>query len=198
MLEVRRIVNHIFTSNTYLLYDECYSYCWLIDIGDFDRVADAVPEEVQVRGVFLTHTHFDHIYGINALHRAYPECRVYTTEYGVVALYDEKKNFSKYHELPFVYEGTEVIVLNDDESIELYPEISMKVYATPGHCPSCLTYIVGNWVFTGDSYIPDVKVVTKLPGGDRILAKQSLDKILKLTEGKVVCAGHGEEIKMIL
>lgn len=36
MLEVRSIVNHIFTSNTYLLYDECYSYFWTIDIGDFD------------------------------------------------------------------------------------------------------------------------------------------------------------------
>jgi glyoxylase-like metal-dependent hydrolase (beta-lactamase superfamily II) len=198
MLEVRRIVNHIFNSNTYLLYDECYSYCWLIDIGDFDRVADAILVEVPVRGVFLTHTHFDHIYGLNALHRAYPECRVYTTEYGKVALYDEKKNFSKYHESPFVYEGIDVIVLSDEESIELYPGISMKVYATPGHCQSCLTYVVGNWVFTGDSYIPDVKVVTKLPGGDRILVKQSLDKILKLAEGKVVCAGHGEEIIMIL
>lgn len=198
MLEVRRIVNNIFTSNTYLLFDVNYSYCWLIDIGDFDRVADAIPEEVQVRGVFLTHTHFDHVYGINALHRAYPECRVYTAEYGKVALYDEKKNFSKYHEAPFVYEGEDVKVLSDDDCVELFPGISIKVYATPGHCPSCLTYVVGNWVFTGDSYIPDVKVVTKLPGGDRLLAKQSLDKIFELAEGKVVCAGHGEEMKMIL
>ena len=92
----------------------------------------------------MTHSLYDHIYGINALHRAYPECRVYTTEYGVVALYDEKKIISKYHELPFVYEGTEVIVLNDDESIELYPGIGMKVYSTPVHCPSRLIYIVGN------------------------------------------------------
>ena len=148
--------------------------------------------------MFLTHSHFDHIYGINALHRAYLECRVYTAEYGKVALYDEKKNFSKYHESPFVYEGEDVLVFNDEESIELYPGINMKVYATPGHCSSCLTYVVGNWVFTGDSYIPDVKVVTKLSGGDCVSAKQSQDKILKLAEGKVVCAGHGQEIKMIL
>ena len=45
---------------------------------------------------------------INALHRAYPDCRVYTSEYGKVALFDENKNFSKYHESPFVYEGTDV------------------------------------------------------------------------------------------
>lgn len=198
MLEVRRIVNNIFTSNTYLLYDECYPYCWLIDIGDFNRVADVIPVGVQVRGVFLTHTHFDHIYGINALHRAYPECRVYTAEYGKVALYDEKKNFSKYHEAPFVYESEEVKVLNDDEGVELFPGTSMRVYATPGHCPSCLTYVVGNWVFTGDSYIPGVKVVTKLPGGDRLLAKQSINRIMKLAEGKVVCPGHGEEIKYFI
>ena len=192
MLGVRRIVNNIFTSNTYLLYDERYPYCWLIDIGGFDKIADAIPVGVQVRGVFLTHTHFDHIYGINTLHRAYPDCRVYTSEYGKIALYDEKKNFSKYHEASLVYQGENVKVLHDEECVELFPGISIKVYATPGHCHSCLTYVVGNWVFTGDSYIPGVKVVTKLPGGDRLLAKRSVDKILKLAEGKVVCAGHGE------
>lgn len=195
MLKVKKIINNIFSSNTYLLFDDNYFYCWLIDIGDFNKVADAIPVGVQVRGVFLTHTHFDHVYGINALHRAYPDCRVYTSEYGKVALFDEKKNFSKYHEAPFVYEGTDVLVVNEGNCVELYPETSMKVYSTPGHCPSCLTYVAGNWVFTGDSYIPDVKVVTKLPGGDRIIAKQSLDKILQLAEGKVVCAGHGHRIK---
>lgn len=194
MLQVKQIVNQIFTSNMYVLFDDTYDYCWLIDIGDFNKVADAIPTGVEIKGVFLTHTHFDHTYGVNALHRAFPNCCVYTAEYGKAALYDEKKNFSKYHEAPFIYEGTDVEVLQDNGIIELYPELFMTVIATPGHCPSCLTYVLNDWIFTGDSYIPNVKVVTKLPNGDKLQAKQSIDKILQMAQGKVICPGHGEMI----
>lgn len=65
MLQVKQIVNSIFTSNTYVLFDDDYDYCWLVDIGDFNKVADVLPPGVEIRGVFLTHSHFDHIYGLN-------------------------------------------------------------------------------------------------------------------------------------
>ncbi len=192
MLQVKRIVNDIFTSNTYIVWDDEYDYCWLVDIGDFQKVTDVLPPGIEVRGLLLTHTHFDHTYGINALHEAYPECRVYTAEYGKIALYDDKKNFSKYHEASFTYNGNDVEVLNDGEQIEIYPRTFLTAYATLGHCPSCLTYVVGNWIFTGDAYIPGVKVVTKLPMGNRKLAEESRERIKSLAEGKTICPGHGE------
>lgn len=192
MLEVKRIVNQIFTSNTYLLFDNHYSYCWLVDIGDFLKVTDALPQGVEVKGVLLTHTHFDHTYGINALNRAFPKCRVYTTEYGKEALYDEKKNFSKYHETPFTYDGNNVVILSDGDSLEIYPGSFLMAYATPGHCPSSLTFVMDNWIFTGDAYIPGIKVVTKLPQGDKNLAMLSTERILALAKQKTVCPGHGE------
>ena len=68
----------------------------------------------------------------------------------------------------------------------------MTAYETPGHCPSCLTYVLDNWIFTGDAYIPGVKVVTKLPHGDKILAKQSAERILNMAKSKNMCPGHGE------
>ena len=74
MLQVTQIVNSVFTSNTYLVFDDEYDYCWLVDIGDYDKVADVLPIGMEVRGVFLTHSHFDHIYGANALYRAFPNC----------------------------------------------------------------------------------------------------------------------------
>lgn len=191
MLQVRQIVNCIFSSNTYVLFDEDYNYCWLVDIGDFNKVSDVLPIGIVVKGVFLTHTHFDHIYGANALLRAFYDCQVFTSEYGKVALYDEKKNFSKYHQAPFVYKGTDVTVLKDGDKIELYPGVFMTAYETPGHCPSCLTFVADNWIFTGDAYIPDVKVVTKLPKGEKLLAKVSLKKISVLSAGKLICPGHG-------
>ncbi len=71
---------------------------------------------------------------------------------------------------------------------------TVTVYETTGHAPSCLRYRIADWLFTGDAYIPGVKVVTKLPGGDRALAAESVEKILRLAEGKTICPGHGEMV----
>lgn len=192
MLQVKRIVNDIFTSNTYIVMDEEYDYCWLVDIGDFQKVTDALQPNKEIRGVFLTHGHFDHIYGANALHRAYQNCMVYTSAYGQEELYNDKKNFSLYHETSFMYEGKDVSIIGEGDIVELYPNVAINVFATPGHCPSCLTYCVGDWLFTGDSYIPEVKVVTKLRNGNRELAKQSEKRILTLAKDKIICPGHGD------
>lgn len=194
MLQVKRIINDIFTSNTYIVWDDEYDYCWLVDIGDFQKVTDALPPNTEIRGVFLTHGHFDHIYGANALYKAFPQCRVFTSDYGLEALYSDKKNFSLYHESSFVYKGEDVSILKEGDTVGIYPEKNLVVYATPGHCQSCLTYMVDNWLFTGDSYIPGVKVVTVLPKSDRELAKQSKDRILQLAEGKTICPGHGDMV----
>ena len=195
MLQVRQIINDIYTSNTYLLFDDMYDYCWLVDIGDFYKVKAAIKPGTTIRGLFLTHTHFDHMYGINELFKEQPKCKVFSSEYGRDALYDVKKNFSKYHESPTVYNGKDVTVLTDGDVIELYPGVSLTAYATPGHCPSCLTYIMDKWIFTGDSYIPGLKVVTNLPKCDKNKAEESLGKIKLLSESRIICPGHGEIVE---
>ena len=146
---------------------------------------------MEIRGVFLTHTHFDHIYGLNDLYNAWPEIHVYTSESGYDALYNDKINLSRYHNCPIIYEGDSVRVMSDGEMVELFPGIQMTSYTTPGHSTCSLSFEVENNLFTGDAYIPGVKVVTKLPGGNRIIAKRSIEKIKSLAKGRVVYPGHG-------
>ena len=194
MLQVKQVVNRVFTSNTYIVFDEDFDDCWLVDIGDYERAEKAIPKGKMIKGLLLTHTHFDHIYGINELCTKHPECVVYTSEYGKEALMDDRKNLSRYHEHPIVFEGEHLVVVCEGDVIPLMGEQKIKVAATPGHEPGCLTFYTEDYIFTGDAYIPGVKVVTKLPGGDRLSARESAQKILSLSAGKCICPGHGDKV----
>ena len=192
MLQIKEIVNSIFTSKTYILFCEEERMAWLVDIGDIKPVIEFCEEkQLYVEGVFLTHIHFDHIYGLQSLVAHYPNCKVYTTQYGKIALASEKMNMSRYHGTPFSYDGGNIIVVREGDEMQLFNyEPKIQIYETPGHNPSCLTMVMGEWIFTGDAYIPGVGANTQLPHSNKDQAKQSLERILKLSEGKFIFSGH--------
>ena len=192
MIQIHDVTNTIFTSKTYILYREGEDKAWLVDIGDIEPVLAFLQErDLTVAGVFITHAHFDHIYGLEALADKYPECKVYCTVYCKAALASEKLNMSKYNGTPINYNRDNVVVVHERESLRLFEdEPEMEFYETPGHNPGCLTMVLGDMIFTGDSYIPGVGANTKLPKADKELAKQSLERIFKLAEGKRILSGH--------
>ena len=180
-------VNSFFTSCSYVVEA---SEVWLVDCGDVEPLLPLLKGK-KVKGVLLTHAHFDHIYGLNELLQRFPGALVYTNECGSDTLLDARKNMSLYHETPFVFEYPENIrLVKDGEEIELSQGLKAKVVSTPGHHPSCLTFIVDDAVFTGDSYIPDTKVVTNLPKGNKAQAQESVEVIMELAQGRVVYPGH--------
>ena len=188
---VEQVVNSVFNSNTFLLHQAEGLDYWLVDIGDMEPVLALLPEGANVRGVFITHSHFDHIYGINALTERFPDCVVYCSEHGREGLYSDKLNFSRYHGDILVYKGENVRVLQEGSRVELWPGSTMEVIETPGHDWSCLTYLTENAVFCGDSYLPGVEVFAKFPKSNPELAKQSENRILALSRGRAVYPGHG-------
>lgn len=192
MLLIKEIVNSIFTSKTYILYKEGCERGWLVDIGDIEPVVDFLEKkDLDIEGVFLTHAHFDHIYGLPELVRHYPQCKVFVTEYAKEALASDKLNMSRYHETPITYEGENVVVVHEGECMNLFGgEPEMYFYETPGHNPGCLTMVLGDMIFTGDAYIPGVGVNTLLPHANKEQAKLSMERILKLAEGKTILSGH--------
>lgn len=158
MIQIKEIVNSIYTSKTYILYREGERKAWLVDIGDIEPVTDFCKEKgLSIDGVFLTHGHFDHIYGLNSLMEQLPKCRVFATEYCKKTLASDKLNLSNYHGSSFCYEGGNVVVVHEGDRMVLFDEEPMmSFYETPGHNPGCLTMVLGDLIFTGDAYIPEV------------------------------------------
>ena len=189
MLQVDKIVNSIFDSITWLLSDTESNRVWLVDCGDVDPIIEKIGGR-EIAGVLLTHAHFDHIYGLPKLIERFPNCKIYTNESGLEALADDRLNMSLYNESPIKVIGSYIRTCGEDNRIMLFDNVPTIVYPTPGHHPSCLSYVVEQYLFTGDSYIPNVKVVTNLPGGNKQLSQKSVDLILRLSQNRIICPGH--------
>lgn len=194
MIHVTQIVNSVYASMTYMLSKEGNTDIWIVDCGDVPPLVDMLlslgGNSFIVKGVLLTHAHYDHIYGLPQLTDLYPDVKVYTNAYGREALANERINMSRYHEDPINYDSNNIMICKDGDEMELFNDVRLKVHYTPGHNDSCLTYEVGPCLFTGDAYIPGIKVVTNLPGGNKQLAMTSLERIKRLAEGKLIYPGH--------
>lgn len=166
---------------------------WIIDPGDIDKIIGTLPRGCSVKGAFITHYHFDHIYGLNDLIDLYPDLCVFATEIIATGLYSDKVNLSFYHDQSFVYTGNNIRFLNDNEIVELDCENKIVAIDTSGHNESCLSFILNGYLFTGDSYIPNTKLVTNLPRSNKETALKSLGRILKLIKkDTIICPGHGD------
>ncbi len=194
MLKVSHIVNSVFSSRTYILSNDAGDEFWLVDCGDVSPMMETFSSlsggSFMVKGVLLTHAHFDHIYGLPRLTELFPEVKVYTNEAGRRTLADSRRNLSRYHGEEMVYESDNVVVCEEGDVVELFDGVSARVCETPGHHPACLVFEVGEYLFSGDAYIPGVAVVTILPEAEKSLAAQSQERIKCLAEGKILCPGH--------
>ena len=189
-MEVRQVVNSVFRSCSYVIVHDGAS--WLVDCGDVDRILPMI--DGRLRGVLLTHAHFDHIYGLNVLEALFPSLPIYTNQSGLDELLNDKLNFSRYYGDPFVLGSPEKVALIDDGAeVELFDGIEAKAIYTPGHSPSCVTWLVGDLLFTGDSFIPGVKTVTNVPHSDKEQAIASESLIHELADHRIVYAGHAPE-----
>jgi len=63
-------------------------------------------------------------------------------------------------------------------------EIAGRVIGTPGHTPACITYVIGDAAFVGDTlFMPDFGTArTDFPGGNAAQLYDSIQKILSLPD----------------
>jgi glyoxylase-like metal-dependent hydrolase (beta-lactamase superfamily II) len=192
-LKVTTFQNKKFTSNAYLITRKNTNNAVLIDIGEYSELRKYIFEsKLIIDQLFLTHGHYDHIFGIKELITDFPKCKVYAHSHTLDCIRNTKLNLSYYYDFSVFLEEFQEYLLKNNEEIIILNKDKLKVFFTPGHNLGSVTYSLGGNLFTGDSYIPFIPVVTKLKGGNRIQNMESLSLIQSLIKKDVmVFPGHG-------
>lgn len=190
MLKIKQFINSVFNSNSYLIVEG--SMAILIDIGDFAPILEYLTDnKLKLIAVLITHTHFDHIYGIKDLMTEFPNVPIYTSEFGKEAFRKSNWNFSRYHNDEIVIDSDNIKILKNRVIITILDKKELEVIATPGHDKSSLCFKIGNMLFTGDSYIPGIKVVASFPNSNKEEAEMWYNFLGECGRRYNIYPGHG-------
>ena len=82
-------------------------------------------------------------------------------------------------------------LITDGEVLQL-GELEIKVLHTPGHTPACVSYLIGDAAFVGDTmFMPDYGTArADFPGGDARTLYRSIQKLLALPDKTRVFLCH--------
>jgi len=199
-MKVERFINSIFTSNSYILFTDENKNAYVIDPGDSKPLIEwSIKNSKDLIGIFLTHSHFDHIYGINDLLGKYPDIFIYTSFFGKEGLMCEKLNGSRYMEMPFIVDSPNVNIIKEADSIQLWEGEYLNVIETPGHNRDCISLQIDENLFTGDALIPGIKVVAKSKYSDKVQAENSIKRILsEFNDNTMIWPGHNDKCLLIV
>lgn len=141
--------------DTVLDYDAAASR---IHTASVAKLAEFIRQEgLRLHWILDTHAHADHLTGARALQELFPEARV-----GIGARIREvQKVFASVFNLGegFAPDGRQFDRLLEDGERFTAGSLSIDVIATPGHTPACVSYLIGDAVFTGDAlFMPDYGV----------------------------------------
>ena len=181
-------------TNTYVICDEETKETMVIDPGG---EPEKIIETIAVLGgnlkyIFLTHCHLDHIGGIKKL-KDEKGGRILVSRADSIGLYDEKINLAYYLDLevPTLDENSR---LDDGDLIHLGNN-EFKVILTPGHTEGglCLYDEKDKMVFTGDTLFSGTWGRTDLPTGDfNKIINSITEKLMVLPDDTIVYSGHGD------
>jgi glyoxylase-like metal-dependent hydrolase (beta-lactamase superfamily II) len=92
----------------------------------------------------------------------------------------------------FQRDGSQFDALFEDGDSLNIGQMRVDVMHTPGHTPACLTYVIGDTAFVGDTlFMPDFGTARcDFPGGSASDLYQSIQRILSLPDDTRVFVGH--------
>ena len=161
--------------NCYLVWDEVSREAALFDTGwEAGPVVKLIADnQLQLRHVFITHAHEDHVAALGELRGQFPKARLHSGAKGGPVDQRNRPN-------DFIHLGSLRITHRD----------------TPGHAEDGTTYIIGTWPDDAPhvAVVGDALFAGSIGRGNQSwdLARQKVrEQILTLPPETLLCPGHG-------
>ncbi len=188
---------------SYVVQEPNGQACAIIDsVLDFDHAsgrtntnsADAIADyvkssDLKVEWILESHVHADHLSAAPYLQEKLGGKIGIGTNIVVVQdtfgkVFNEGTEFQR--------DGSQFDALFEEGDSFHIGQMRGDVLHTPGHTPACLTYVIGDAAFVGDTlFMPDFGTARcDFPGGSSALLYESIQKILALPDETRIFVGH--------
>ncbi len=161
--------------NSYFIWDEVSREAALFDTGwDAKQAICLVNEEkLQLRHLFITHSHTDHIAALAEIREAFPKVRIHS---GAKHAPVEQRNRAG----DFIHLGS----------------LRISNRLTPGHAEDGTTYIIGGWPEDAPpvAVVGDAIFAASMGRGNdswEVARRAVREQILTLPPETLICPGHG-------
>jgi glyoxylase-like metal-dependent hydrolase (beta-lactamase superfamily II) len=188
---------------SHIAADPATGECAIIDpLLDYDQAsgrtstqsADAIAEYVKTHGLSVewiidTHIHADHLSAAQYL-KAELGGKLGIGEHisAIQSVFGKLFNV----EADFRLDGSQFDHLFKDGETYKIGNISAQALHTPGHTPACMTHVIGNAAFVGDTlFMPDYGTARcDFPGGDAHALFHSIRRIFELPDETRIFLNH--------
>jgi glyoxylase-like metal-dependent hydrolase (beta-lactamase superfamily II) len=202
-MQVRAFFHEPTFTLTYVVYDAVSRDAVVIDpVLDFDpftwRTSTTSADQVmffvrehglRVHWILDTHAHADHLSGMDVLEKALQARTAIGARITVV-----QETFKQIYNLPeLATDGRQFDTLLEDGQVLDAGALAITALHTPGHTPACMSYLIGDAVFTGDAlFMPDYGTGRcDFPRGDAVMLYDSVvNKLYTLPPETRVFVGH--------
>lgn len=198
-IKIGRMVLGSCGTNTYFIYREDEKRAIVVDPADYgNHIYDTLKKNgLQVAGIILTHGHFDHIWGVEALKKAAEEEQkeellLYANEAEKELLSSAEMNISARAGRACTLKAD--VYLKDGQCVEI-SKIPFQMIATPGHTiGGCCYYFEEEGILiSGDTLFQESIGRTDFAtGSESQLIRSIREKLFCLPEETKVYPGHGD------
>lgn len=161
----------------------------VVSHAGLERLLAAVQQrQLQLKYVMESHVHADHLAGGHWLRDKTGAPLVIGARISEV----QREFAPRFGMDDLAADGRQFDMLLDDGAALRLGNLTIRVLHTPGHTPACVTYLIGDAAFVGDTmFMPDYGTARcDFPGGDAATLHASIAKILALPPETRIFVGH--------
>ncbi|MBO7310300.1 MAG: MBL fold metallo-hydrolase [Clostridia bacterium] len=188
-MQIKVLCPYSFGANTYLIHSGSCAYVVDPAVSVAAITSAAAELDVCIKGILLTHGHFDHTISLDTLRKAL-DIPAFIHEEDAVMLTDGRKNAyydfygkeCKYSPAENIFSDNDMITVGDEK---------IRIIHTPGHSGGSVCMLADEFMITGDTLFAESIGRCDLWSGSQALMKSSLERLRTFSPNLTIYPGHG-------